>query len=54
MVEDALKLITVTNETTKEDILDALRKKLDGKATVEGIEKFHKVDATEGAPEASA
>ena len=50
MVEDALKVITVTNETTKEDLLGALRKELDGKAMVEGIEKFHKVDATEGAP----
>lgn len=49
-VEDALKNITITNETTPEDILAALKEKLGDKASVEGIEKFDKTDATEEAP----
>lgn len=49
MVEDALKKITVTNETTREDILNALKKELYDEVTVEGIEKFNKVEATEEA-----
>jgi len=49
-VEDALKNITITNETTPEDILAALKEKLGDKASVEDIEKFDKTDATEEAP----
>ncbi len=49
-VEDALQNITVTNDTTKEDILAALKEELGDKAPVESIEKFEKTDATEDAP----
>ena len=49
-VEDALKDITVTNETTKEDILEELQKELGDKAKIEGIEKFEKEEATEEKP----
>ncbi len=49
-VEDALQNIPVTNDTTKEDILAALKEELGDKAPVESIEKFEKTDATEDAP----
>ena len=49
-VEDALKNITVTNDTTPEDILAALKEELGDKAGAEAIEKFDKTDATEDAP----
>ncbi|MDE5717245.1 MAG: hypothetical protein K2I53_06455, partial [Lachnospiraceae bacterium] len=49
-VEDALKNITVANETTPEDILAALKEELGDKASAEAIEKFDKTDATEDAP----
>lgn len=49
-VEDALKDITVTNETTKEDIFEELQKELGDKAKIEGIEKFEKEEATEEKP----
>ncbi|MDE5716535.1 MAG: hypothetical protein K2I53_02760 [Lachnospiraceae bacterium] len=45
-VEDALKDITATNETTEKDILEELQKALGDKAKVEGIEKFEKEEAT--------
>ncbi len=49
-VEDALKDLTITNETTPEDILAALKEAFGDKATVDGIEEFVKEDATEDAP----
>ncbi len=49
-VEEALKNIPVTNDTTKEDILAALKEELGDKAGAEAIEKFEKTDATEDAP----
>ncbi len=49
-VEDALKNITVTNETTQEDILAALKEALGEEITIEGIEEFEKENATEDAP----
>ena len=50
MVEDALKGITVTNETTREDIFAKLKEELGDKAKIEDIEDFEKEDATEEAP----
>ncbi len=49
-VEEALKNITITNETTLEDILDALKKALGEDAAVEGIEELERVEATQDAP----
>ena len=49
-VEEALKNITITNETTLEDILDALKEALGEDVTVEGIEELERVDATQDAP----
>ena len=49
-VEDALKDITVANDTTPEEILSALKEELGDKASAEAIEKFDKTDATEDAP----
>ena len=49
-VEEALKNITITNETTLEDILDALKKALGEEVLVEGIEELERVDATQDAP----
>ena len=49
-VEEALKNITITNETTLEDILDALKEALGEDVTVEGIEELERVEATQDAP----
>lgn len=49
-IEEALKNITVTNETTSEDILAALNEALGKDMTVEGIEELERVDATQDAP----
>ena len=49
-VEEALKNIPVTNETTPEDILAALKEALGEDVAVEGIDKFEKTDATEETP----
>ncbi len=49
-VEDALKNITVTNETTLEDLLAALKEALGEDVAVEGIEELERVDATQDAP----
>ena len=49
-VEEALKNITITNETTLEDILDALKEALGEDVAVEGIEELERVEATQDAP----
>ena len=49
-VEEALKNIPVTNETTPEDILAALKEALGEDVAVEGIEELEREDATQEAP----
>ena len=50
IIEDALKEITITNDTTKDDILDVLKEAFGDDATVGEIEVTEKTDATEDAP----
>ncbi|MDE7267384.1 MAG: leucine-rich repeat domain-containing protein, partial [Lachnospiraceae bacterium] len=50
IIEDALKKITITNDTTKDDILDVLKEAFGDDATVGEIEVTEKTDATEDAP----
>ena len=50
LIEDAIKDITVSNETTEEDILKEIQDALGDDAVIEGIEEFEKVEATQDAP----
>ena len=50
LIEGAIKDITVSNETTEEDILKEIQDALGDDAVIEGIEEFEKVEATQDAP----